>query len=418
MESKMHNIVFISKFSLLALTFFILSQSNCLAQESSPYPGIYIYGNVVTSDNETFSGYIRWGKEEMYWHDIFNSIKTKNFKPTTTQEKMDWKDIDWSLSSIWTDTYQNNSHTFACEFGDLSKIIMKRGERAELEFRNGAILEVLGGSNDIGSDIIMHDHELGRINFDWEDIIRVEFYEAPHDITPPYGRPLYGTVTSERQKTYSGHIKWDLDERNGDDILDGDSKHGSQKVPFEKIKQIDKHRSGEGVHVTFDSGRSLFLDGSNDCDDGNRGIGVFMDGIGTIELSWEDFESVTFEETPLTKIAYNDYSLPSAIYADVTTYRGEKHSGYIAYDKDEIWSFEFIDGKDDDIEYKVPVRNINLIQPKNRSFSLVQFKSGEQLFLGDTQDVSRSNDGILIYPDSASDPLYISWDDIEEILFK
>ncbi len=409
---------YITKISWLVLLLSILSTNNVDGQDDSVYAGLYIYGNIVTSDNETFTGYIRWGKEEMYWHDIFNSIKTKNFKPKARSERKEWSEIDWSLGSIWSDSYKGSSHTFACEFGDISKIIMKRGDRVELEFRNGALLEVDGGSNDIGSDINMHDHELGRINFDWEDIQRVEFYEAPHHIIPPYGKPLYGTVTSERQKTYSGHIKWDLDERNGSDVLDGDSKHGSQKVPFQKIKQIDKHRSGDGVNVIFDSGRSVFLDGSNDCDDRNRGIGVYMDSIGTVEISWDDFSSVTFEECPITKTAYADYREPSSITAEVITFRGEKHSGYIAYDKDEIWNFEFIDGNDDDIEYQVPVRNISLIQPKNRSFSFVQLKTGQEIFLGDKQDVSRNNHGLLIYKNENDEPVYISWDDVEEIIFK
>ena len=89
-----------------------------------------------------------------------------------------------------------------------------------------------------------------------------------------------------------------------------------------------------------------------------------------------------------------------------------------AFDKDEIWSFEFLDGDDDDIEFQIPMRNIERITPKNRSFSMVELRNGDQLLLGDRQDVSRNNNGILLFTDSSDLPIEIEWDDIEEIVFK
>ncbi len=29
-------------------------------------------------DNKSYEGPIRWGKEEVYWNDIFNAAKSKN----------------------------------------------------------------------------------------------------------------------------------------------------------------------------------------------------------------------------------------------------------------------------------------------------------------------------------------------------
>lgn len=379
----------------------------------------YIYGTIFTTDDEAYTGYIRWGKEEMYWHDIFNSVKTNKVRAALDKKKEhDWNDMDWSLSGIWKNTYQSSKHTFACLFGDIKSMDIKRGERVLLEFKNGSLMEVEGGSNDIGARLVMHDYELGKIKFDWDDLDRIEFSQAPESITPPYGSPLYGTVVTDRRRSFTGHIKWDLDERNGQDILDGESKLGDQKIPFEKIKIIEKRLGGDAVDLTFESGRTIKLDGSNDCDSGNRGIAVYVPNVGSIEVDWDDFTKVVFEKVVDKFISFDSFQKPKSLQADVLTFDGNLISGYIAYDKDEIWDLEFIDGDDDDLEYQVPLRNIKKIIPKNHSFSKIVLRNGEDLLLGDRQDVDNDNDGVLLFKNSDSDSIYIPWDEIDEIIFK
>jgi len=379
----------------------------------------YIYGTITTLGDESFTGFIRWGKEEMYWHDIFNSVKTRNFKHSVKLEKEGgWKNMDWSISSIWKDNYQRSSHAFACMFGDISAMEIKRGDRVLLEFRNGAVLEVDGGSNDIGAKLRMHEYELGKIQLDWDEIERIEFYQAPSQVKPPYGKELYGTVTTDKRRRFTGHVKWDLDERNGNDILDGESRFGNQEIPFENIKKIAKKPGGNSVDITFASGRNIKLNGSNDCNSGNRGIAIHVSGIGNIELEWNDFDNVVFEKPPVEDRGYLEFPSPQSLYAEVATYDGDSYSGAIAFDKDEIWDFEFVDGDDDDIKYQVPIRNIKLIKPKNRSFSLVELRNGDTVLLGNRQDVCNDNDGILIFENGESEPIYVSWQDVEFIRFK
>lgn len=220
------------------------------------------------------------------------------------------------------------------------------------------------------------------------------------------------------KKAFTGHIKWDLDERNGMDILDGESRHGDQKIPFEKIVAIDKARGGEAVDLEFESGRTMLIDGSNDCDSGNRGIAIYMEELGSIEVEWDDFQRLELTNEIPAASHFDMFHSPQGIDAEILTYNGLSHSGHIAFDKDEIWDFEFIDGDDDDIEYQIPIRNIKRIKPKNRSFSMVQLRNGEQILLGDRQDVSDKNDGILIFNQSRNIPIEVEWDDIEEIIFK
>ncbi len=382
----------------------------------------YIYGTITTDSDEQYTGFMRWGKEEMYWFDIFNAEKDDQYTvPTETEKSNGLLDIDWSLGGIWKDKYCNScnvNHTFACMFGEIAQLKMMRGDRAQLTFKNGSSIIVEdANTNDMGTSINMIDYELGKIKFDWDDVSLVNFFAAPEDVEHPYGSALYGTVKTERRKSFTGYIQWDMDERSGGDILDGDTKYGDQKIPFEKIASIEKIEDGDAITVTFDSGRTLDLDGSNDCDDGNRGIGIYNPEIGTIEVEWEIFDKVHFQDAPMLNISYEDFGNAQYLSAEVMTFDDESYHGNIAFDLDELWDFELLDGDDDDVKLKIPFRNIANIIPKNRDYSMVTLLNGEKLLLGDRQDVSNHNDGI-IFLDGDNLDLKIDWDDIDQIIFK
>ena len=193
---------------------------------------VYIYGSITTDSDETYTGFMRWGKEEMYWFDIFNAEKDDHYKAIAKAAKAvkDSWDIDWSFSGIWKDDHCHNCQTdrvFACMFGEMSSMEILRGEKARITFKDGTSIKVSDGySNDVGTSVTMIDYELGEIRFDWDDILRVDFHEAPEAADIPYGSLLYGTVRTERRKKYTGYIQWDMDERNGDDILDGETRYG------------------------------------------------------------------------------------------------------------------------------------------------------------------------------------------------
>lgn len=379
----------------------------------------YIYGTVVTDSDEEYTGFIRWGKEEMYWHDIFNSIKTRNLKASKSQDdQKGWQDINWNISSIWKDTYLPSSHSFACFFGDIASMKIKRGKRVDLTFKNGYTMEVEGGSNDIGTTLRVHDYELGKIKIDWDDIENIYFEDAPENIKPPYGKPLYGVLKTDRRQKFEGYIKWDLDERAGYDIMDGDNKQGTQKIPFEKISVLEKAQGNDALWVTFESGREFKLWGSNDCDDDNRGIAVFIDEVGSIEVDWEEFQSLELINVDNAGPAFDDFQFSNNIEAKIITYDDGIYEGIIAFDKDELWEFEMIDGNDDEFEYQIPVRNIERIVPKNRDYSMVYLRNGEELLLGDRQDVSDDNDGILLITSQGEKSKNIPWDEVDEIIFK
>jgi len=90
----------------------------------------------------------------------------------------------------------------------------------------------------------------------------------------------------------------------------------------------------------------------------------------------------------------------------------------LIFDIDEKWEVEFIDGKDDTVKYQIPIRYIDRIVPKNKTYSQLYLKNGEILLLGEGQDVSYKNDGVLIFMSGKEKPRLIDWKNIIEIDLK
>jgi len=379
-----------------------------------------IFGTVYTNSGKSYTGFMQWGKEEIYWHDIFNSNKVaeKNFLDVRKAKKNKWFDIDWDIESIWEDKYKTSTRSFACYFGDIKKMDLKGSENVLLTLKNEHVMKLRGGSNDVGATIVMEDYEMGKIKLNWSKIKSIEFQTAMLDVEPPYGKPLYGVVKTRRKGKFEGYIKWDLDERHGDEILDGESDDGSKEIPFRNIVRIEK--DGHGCVITLKSGREIFLDDSNDVDDGNRGIEVYQHGIGSVKVKWREFVSLDFMNPEEQALTYRSFDKPNALNAEIETYDDGIFSGLIVYDMDEMWGFEMLDGEDDYVSYQIPFRNIKEIVPKNSDYSNILFWNGTEILLGGEHDVSDRNDGILIISDarSGSEATELDWDDIIFIKFK
>lgn len=385
----------------------------------------FIYGKVTTIDNKEYQGQIRWGSEEAFWFDFFNSTKTEN-------DNLKWlsRDQEASLnekdhgSASWWGKWSNKSwsyssghtHVFACQFGDIKSIEIKGKEHVWVEFKNGDNYELDGGSNDIGAQVQVYDAELGTIKLDWNRIKKVEFMQAPMDMESGFGRPLYGVVITIRGE-FEGYLQWDHDERLTHDVLNGDSEDGELDIEFANIKSIK--RTHRGSHVSLKSGRSFDLWGSNDVDDDNRGIIVSTPNYGRVDIPWDEFEEMIINEEPsdAASMTYADYRGFEKIKGTVNTFSGESFSGELIYDLDEKYQLEMLDGELDHIAYFIPFSAVKYIEPKNRKESLVKLSNGESFIFEDKVDVNEDNDGVLVF-DGPGDPHYIAWSDIKNITFE
>lgn len=401
----------------IILAIFALTAFTVNAQDEG-----FIYGKVTTIDGESFTGQIRWGKEEAYWTDLFNGTKedNENYRYLSRDERDDLRDRgrrDRGWSSNWNVRWGRDdwevTHEFQARFGDIARIDIKRKSEVELTLRNGDQIYVQDGSNDFGAEIRVMDGELGMMSFRWSRVETVEFMKTPGNLQSKMGEPLYGTVQFYGGEL-TGFIQWDHDERISTDILDGESRDGNLDIEFGNLKSIERDRGGS--EVVTKSGRELYMRGTNDVNNGNRGIIVTTD-FGRVDIPWREFKKVTFSQAPKSAKGYDAYATVNKLSGTVTTNNGETLTGTIIYDLDEEFTFEMLQGKDDDVEYIIPMASIKSIQPKNYDNSIITLKNGTELMLGESRDVSEDNDGVLVFTGSG-DPTYVFWEDVKEITFK
>jgi hypothetical protein len=373
----------------------------------------YMYARVHT-DRTSYIGVIRWGGDEVFWSDLFNASKGNNeYARFIPREEVRKRDFNWNFSSIWDD--RAPTHQFTCQFGNIKEIV-PTGKNAYLKLKDGTELRLDGeGFSDIGAKVQILDEELGVISIAWEKIQRVEFLPTPAKLDRVFGLPMYGTVEGARREKFTGFIVWDNDERILSDKLDGDSRDGRVALKFSDITSITNE--GDGSGVVLKSGRKLFLRGTNDVNSGNRGILVVNPEIGIIKFSWKSFRQVTFSEAPGSGLAYDQYATPESMQATVSLLEGKDVTGNIIYDVDEAFDFELIEGKENDIEYSIPLRNIKRITPKNFDYSQLELVSGQTLLLGGMRDVSDGNSGLLVFIKEKKDPVYIPWKKVNAINF-
>ena len=323
---------------------------------------IYIHGTVKTLDDQEYTGQIRWGDEEIFWFDMFNSSKPEN-------ENLDYlskseiaalnKNNKWHRGSIdvpfvkkWNWKDNDHSHAFALRFGDIAKLELRRGERVVVHLKSGEKIKLKGGANDIGTEIQVNDLEVGNITLDWDQIAEVSFSEGKKNSDNKFGVPLYGTVTT-RDGSFTGYVQWDHDERMSEDELNGEYEDGDLDIPFGSITSIERISRGSKVNLV--SGRTFKLYGTNDVNSDNRGIIVNIDKMGRVDIPWKEFAKVVFVDAPSSEsLNYSSFTKGgNPIQGSVMTKDGNE-TGRIVYDLDESYYCEMLNGRLDDIDYSIP----------------------------------------------------------------
>lgn len=405
---------------------FLLIGSFSITTPISAQNECMLYGSITTIEGRTYEGPIRWGDEEVFLSDIFNSEKTSNpyLKYLNKSNfKTNYKSSSRSNNKDWINVSVNNkrhntnylARQFQCRFGDIKSITITGRESINLELKSEKYINLSGGSNDVNTRISILDIELGMLSLNWNKIDVIKFFRPTQKTSDSFGQGIYGKLTTT-QGVFTGFVQWDHDERLLDDKLDGKSSDGDFKIPFRKIKSITKHENA--CLVKLASGREIELYGTNDVNSSNKGIIVNLPNIGRADFHWKHFISfeILDEKTPESLC---DTSFPNSerLYGKVFTKAGQELEGVIAYDLDEAMDSELLNGYNDDIKFSIPFRNIESIKPMANDYASVILKSGEKLFLGDQADVSYKNAGILIFTSSEEFSI-LKWDEIEKIVFQ
>ncbi len=395
----------------------------------------FLYGKIITRTGNTYIGLIRWGDEEVFWDDHFNSVKEELPYQEYMQKDMEERHNEYQNKAeelyrqgkdlrkefynllggaIKVDWYNGGSRQFIARFGDIKRIKVIGSEDAEVTMKNDAKYVVSGFSNDLGGTIAIKDESIGNIDLKWSKIETIDFQPTPKTVRPA-GYRLFGKVVTDAGE-FNGAIQWDSQECLSIDLLDGDSEDGRVALEMGKIRKIER-RNRNSSWVELKDGRRLLLDGTNDVDGSIRGILVEDPRYGRVKVSWDAFESLTFEEKEHSGRGYNDFKTPVKLKGAVSDISGKKYSGNIIYDLDESESWEMLNGDNFDVEYNIPFDYIQSISPRSRNASLITLRNGEKLRLESSQDVSSSNDGVLIFTDDTAKPVYLKWDEVEQIDF-
>jgi len=327
-------------------------------------------------------GFLRWDRNEGGWGDPLNAVK----------------DDGGSQSSV--------------RFGHVARI-KRLGDQAQVTLRSGVTVRFRNAGTDVGPalrQLRVTDVDGGQAEFEWREIEEVRFDPAPAGAVPPAGR-LHGTLQTVSGMAFTGFVAWDIDEILTSDVLDGNFQGQAYEVPFGAVASIAREGL-ESVRVTLHSGEELALSGSNDVDRRNNGITVSDPGLGAVNVSWEDFAVLRFH-APAGEMTVHDFNGGRRLAGTVTTASGETLSGPVAWDADEAWSWETLDGWAGQTEFEIEFAQIAGIA-KVGGGAAVTLRDGRVFHLGRSNDVGRGNRGIVVSTEAGD--VKVSWRDFLELV--
>jgi hypothetical protein len=375
-----------------------------------------IYGKLTTVDGDVYQGLIRWDKNEASWTDILNGNKEAHRSHRAGGRHERVRVFGITIGERYDMEGGDDVQSGIC-FGNIEKIEPLRGDAVRLTLKSGERVRLEGGSTDIGDEIrgiVIEDSKEGEIAFDWDEVESVELSQGPAGLASEFGERLYGTMTTRNGDRFSGWVSWDADELFTNDVLDGEYKDHSRKIPFAKIQSIER-RSSNGATLTLANGDKIVLRETNDVDDENRGIAVFDPAIGQITADWDEFEKLELT-TPPAPVTYDRFDggkrLEGTAYAD----DGKEYSGSIRWDDDEEFTWEILDGEDRDVTYDVEFGNVKEIKPVGFHAAIVTLWDGRSFKLRGSNDVDDENNGIFVKTSDGRE-IEIEWDELDRVEF-
>jgi hypothetical protein len=382
----------------------------------------HLYGKVWTEKDQVFQGTIRWDDHETFWDDVLDATKETD-GTSDGEEHRETKKIEiFGLTISWTETRDDDDggRRFGVRMGRLRSIQRRSRRSAVLTFKDGTRIRVRSTGTDIGSanrGIVIDDADVGLVTVDWSEFEKVEF--APGTPESPAGGEqwrLFGTVTAWDGAQYRGFIRWDDDECLSTDILDGESRDENLEIPFEKVEAIER-ASSSSARVELVSGKTVRLRGTNDVNDGNRGIVVKVPHLGQVTVEWEDFERAEFERpSPAMIRRYSDFDAGGPLYGTVWDEDGDSWQGRVRWDDDETMTYEFLDGEMNGLDVRIEFADIQSITRRSSRSAAVELNNGETLILKGSCDVNDENRGVYV-EDEEGQLVRLDWHEFDRVVF-
>jgi len=267
---------------------------------------------------------------------------------------------------------------------------------------------------------------------------------------------LYGRVVTSDGRVFEGYLRWDRNEAHWTDVVDG-----LKEIPLEweqeaerldpeyaAAKRRERSLVAFGVRLTWDvdddedalmsesgirfahvrrlspvdsrtaritltSGEEIMLHSSStDLGRAMRGVEVEVPGGTTIEVEWQELERVDFLSAPARMPA----PVARRLFARVETWSDVTLTGYLAWDLDEIFDTDILDGRGGGIDHEIEFRDIRRIEWISDRSARVLLRNGQELELRGTNDVDRSNRGIEV-ADPGFGRVIVRWEDFKSADF-
>jgi hypothetical protein len=402
----------------------VLLTASCCVVAANPEP--IIFGTVLGTNGQKFTGSIRWGDQETFLSDIFNGRKIatvgiEHLSDDETADLMDHQpgpqatvgDVQITLKPIFGKKIEEPD--FNVPFGSIKLLEIDAKESLFTAILQDGSTIVSDGSrsNDLSSDIFVKNLQGETKEFELNDLSLITFSKAPAAALP-FGDGIYGTVTSS-VGTFEGRVMWDKDERLTNEKLDGEDDSQDYEVLFSDIKSIEK--SGNFSIVVLRNETTLNLTGTNDVNNGNRGIWIDNPDLGRVEIEWSQFQKLVIEGVSVEWLDFDDYaSITKPLKGQVELKDGSTlEAGSITYDMNQQSTSELIDVDVNRAKREIPFRIIQKINVINEQGVELLLQDKTTILAYGNRSVTRDNNGILIKNQGAY--RWIPWEQVQTVTF-
>jgi hypothetical protein len=342
-----------------------------------------IHGTVTTHAGTRATGLIRWGGQEAFWDDLFQSAKLDLPYPDYAEPAQQPAESEWWWQELARRMVQavdrGPRRVFASRFGDIAALEVVGGNEAVVTMKSGTSYRVGGYADDVDATLTVADAEGGEVEIEWGRVKRVELSPAPAGTVFP-GHRLSGTVDAGSLQL-AGFIQWDEDEGLSTDRLDGDAEGGRVSIPFGAVAAIEQ-ASAASARVTLSDRRTLVLRGTNDVNAENRGIMVEDPRHGRVRVPWRCFRRLELARPDGSGPGYTDFATPQRLHGAVTARDGSTHAGTIHFDLDASESWEMLEGTAAGVSFQIPFSRVRSLE-RGDGVVVVMLSSGEELRLDD-----------------------------------
>ena len=144
-----------------------------------------------------------------------------------------------------------------------------------------------------------------------------------------------------------------------------------------------------------------------------------------VEVEWSEFEILRFHEADAVA-GYDTFDGGHPLVGTLVTQSGEEIEGVIRWDADEAGSWEFLNGRMDDVIFTIEFSYVSRIVRGEVFGATVTLMDGRSFELDDSNDVDWDNKGILIAPRAANGDAgpeesrwrVVPWDQFKEVRFR